>query len=42
LDRFGTSGDYGGRLTRQSLDEAVLLTEISWMYYLIQPMLSSD
>ena len=42
MDRFGTVGDSGGKLTRQSLDEAVLLTELSWMHYLIQPMLSSD
>jgi len=42
MDRFGTVGDYGGKLTRQSLDEAVLLAELSWMHYLIQPMLSSN
>ena len=42
MDRFGIVGDYGGKLTRQSLDEAVLLTELSWMHYLIQPMLSPD
>lgn len=41
-DKFGNTGGAGGKLTRQSLDEAVYLIDLAWIHYLIQPMLSPD
>ena len=41
-DRFGKQGEFGGKLTRQSLDEAVLLTELAWTHYLIKPILTHE
>tara|TARA_Y100000589_G_scaffold291992_1_gene295847 strand:+ start:2253 stop:4346 length:2094 start_codon:yes stop_codon:yes gene_type:complete len=41
-DKFGNTGGAGGKLTRQSLDEAVYLIDLAWIHYLIQPMLSTE
>ena len=41
-DKFGNVGGAGGKLTRQSLDEAVYLIDLAWIHYLIQPMLSAE
>ena len=41
-DKFGNTGGAGGKLTRQSLDEAVYLIDLAWIHYLIQPMLSIE
>ena len=38
-DKFENTGGAGGKLTRQSLDEAVYLIDLAWIHYLIQPML---
>ena len=41
-DKYGNVGGAGGKLTRQSLDEAVYLIDLAWIHYLIQPMLSAE
>ena len=41
-DKYGNTGGAGGKLTRQSLDEAVYLIDLAWIHYLIQPMLSTE
>lgn len=41
-DKFGNRDTAGGKLTRQSLDEAVLLIDLAWIQYLIQPMLTDE
>ena len=41
-DKYGNIGGAGGKLARQSLDEAVYLIDLGWIHYLIQPMLSSE
>ena len=41
-DKFGNKESAGGKLTRQSLDEAVLLIDLAWIQYLIQPMLTDE
>ena len=41
-DKYGNVGGAGGKLTRQSLDEAVYLIDLAWIHYLIQPMLSTE
>lgn len=41
-NRYGVESDWGGRLTRQSLDEAVLLIDLSWIYHLVKPLLSIE
>lgn len=41
-DKFGNQGKTGGKLSRQSLDEAVLLIDLAWVHYLIAPMLTIE
>ena len=41
-DKYANTGGAGGKLTRQSLDEAVYLIDLAWTHYLIQPMLSTE
>ena len=41
-DKYGNEGRSGGKLTRQSLDEAVLLIDLAWIHYLLQPMLTPE
>lgn len=41
-DKYGNQGLTGGKLSRQSLDEAVLLTDLAWAHYLITPMLTTE
>ncbi len=41
-DKHGNEGHSGGKLTRQSLDEAVHLIDLAWIHYLLQPMLTPE
>ena len=41
-NRYGEEGDWGAKLTRQSLDEAVALIDLSWIHYLIKPLLTIE
>ena len=40
-DKLNRTVDVGGKLTSQSLDEAVFLIELAWMYHLINPTLNT-
>ncbi len=39
-DKLNRTGDIGGKLTSQSLDEAVFLIDFAWMYHMIHPILN--
>ena len=41
-DKRNHSGDEGGKLTTQSLDEAILLIDFAWIYHLVKPILNSS
>ena len=41
-DKRNQSGDEGGKLTTQSLDEAILLIDLAWVYHLVKPVMNSS
>ena len=41
-DKRNHSGDEGGKLTTQSLDEAILLIDFAWIYHLVKPVMNSS
>ena len=41
-DKRNHSGDEGGKLTTQSLDEAILLIDFAWVYHLVKPVMNSS
>ena len=41
-DKQNQSGDEGGKLTTQSLDEAILLIDLAWIYHLVKPEMESS
>ncbi len=41
-DKRNNSGDEGGKLTTQSIDEAILLIDFAWVYHLVKPVLNSS